>query len=586
MFLPTTMQEMRDRGWDVCDVILVSGEAYVDHPSFGVALIGRYLESLGYRVGVLVQPDYTGDCSEFLRLGVPRLFWGVTSGTMDSIVSNYTAQGRVRNDDAYSDNGKAFIHRNGIDVRCRPDRALMVYAQAIRRVDKAACIVLGGVEASLRRFSHYDYLQEKIRHSVLIDTKADILVYGMGEKAIAEIARRRESGESFEEIRGTCVLKKTTAGVQELPAHDLIEKDWSQLVCQFEVLQAQSLWSTAKPIAEKDGAWVVVQYPSQPPMTTDELDALYALPFERAPHPSYSRIPAFEMIQNSITAHRGCAGGCAFCSIGFHQGKLIRSRSEMSVLREVDIIVSERGFGGHISDVGGPSADMYGAHCVKPDEGCVRESCLFPERCGYFKDDPERYLALLAAVQKKVKKVSIGSGFRLDLLLSSDKRVVIVAEKYISGQMKIAPEHGVAGVLSSMGKYTVGTVKDFFSRWKRLHIKDKPQIRPYIVVGHPGETEETIVELCAFLKREGIVVEAVQEFVPTPMTKATALYCAARQGKMPYSLITKGQLRKVKDAVLRAGEDRSVRQSPSRQQTSIRRDNQKKDFDGKRKWKK
>lgn len=586
MFLPTNVQEMRHRGWDECDIILVSGEAYVDHPSFGVALIGRYLESLGYRVGVLAQPNYTGDCSDFLRLGVPRLFWGVTSGTMDSIVSNYTAQGRVRNDDAYSENGEAFVEKDGANIRRRPDRALMVYAQAIRRVDKTACIVLGGVEASLRRFSHYDYLQEKIRHSVLIDTKADVLVYGMGEKAIAEIARRRESGESLEEIRGTCVFKKTTAGMQELPAHDMIEKDWSLLVRQFEVLRAHSLWSTAKPVAEKDGAWVVVQYPPQPPMTTDELDALYALPYERAPHPSYSRIPAFEMIRNSITAHRGCAGGCAFCSIGFHQGKLIRSRSERSILDEVDTIAAESGFGGHISDVGGPSADMYGAQCAKPEEGCARESCLFPDRCNYFKDDPERYLSLLSSVRKKVKKVSIGSGFRLDLLLSSDKRVIIVADNYISGQMKIAPEHSAAGVLSSMGKYTVGTVKDFFARWKRLHIKDKPQIRPYIVVGHPGETEETIAELCAFLKREGIVVEAVQEFVPTPMTKATALYCAARQGKMPYSLITKGQLRKVKDAVLRAGEDRSARHDVLRQKNTTHRDSKNKDYDGKRNRKK
>ncbi len=586
MFLPINVQEMRHRGWDECDIILVSGEAYVDHPSFGTALIGRYLESLGYRVGVLAQPDYTGDCSDFLRLGMPRLFWGVTSGTMDSIVSNYTAQGRVRNDDAYSDNGEAFLHKNGTDVRRRPDRALMVYAQAIRRVDKNAFIVLGGVEASLRRLSHYDYLQEKIRHSVLIDTKADVLVYGMGEKAIAEIARCRANNECIDSIRGTCMLKKTTAGVPELPTHEEIGSDWSLLVRQFEVLQAHSLWSTAKPVAEKDGAWVVVQYPPQPPMTSEELDALYVLPYERRPHPSYSRIPAFEMIQNSITAHRGCAGGCAFCSIGFHQGKLIRSRSERSILNEVDLIASEHGFGGHISDVGGPSADMYGARCAKPEEGCARESCLFPERCTYFKDDPERYLSLLSSVRKKVKKVSIGSGFRLDLLLSSDKRVVIVAENYISGQMKIAPEHIVGEVLSSMGKYTVGTVKDFFMRWKRLHMQNKPQIRPYIVVGHPGETDETVAQLRAFLTREGIVVEAVQEFVPTPMTKATALYCAARQGKMPYALITKGLLRKAKETVLRAGEDRSAHHTASRQQITPRRDSKKKDYDGKRNRKK
>ena len=557
MFLPMNKQEMNARGWDSCDIIIVSGDAYVDHPSFGAAMIGRYLESLGYKVGVIAQPDCGGDGSDMLRLGAPKLFWGVTSGAMDSMVSNYTAQGRVRNDDAYSEKGEAFFLLNGNSVRKRPDRALMVYAQTIRRVDKQAFVVLGGVEASLRRFSHYDFIQEKIRHSVLIDTKADVLVYGMGEKAIAEIADRRASSRSIDDVRGICVLKKMADGAIELPPHELLSSDWSLLVKQFDVVQAHSIWSSAKIIAEKDGAWVVAQNLPQPPLNEKELDALYALPFERRPHPEYKRIPAFEMIQNSITAHRGCAGGCAFCSIGFHQGKLMRSRSEHSILREVEVLSESAGFNGHITDVGGPSADMYGARCDKPEEGCIRVSCLFPERCKYFKDDPDRYMSLLDSISRKVKKVSVGSGFRLDLLLSSDKRVLIVAERYMSGQMKIAPEHIDSSVLSYMGKYSQNTVKDFFSRWKRLSMRLKPLVKPYIIVGHPGETEETVAELRSFLRKEGVTVEAVQEFVPTPMTKATALYCAARQGKMPFLLITKGQLRKAKEIVVNVGTDRA-----------------------------
>ena len=530
--LPVNRKEMDDRGWDICDMILVTGDAYVDHPSFGVALIGRYLESLGYRVGVIARPRAKGAGEHDLTgLGLPRLFWGITGGNVDSMVTRYTAAGRLRHDDAYSPGGRAFVEKDGVRRPVRPDRAAAAYAAAVRQVHKGAVIVLGGIEASMRRLSHWDFIQSKIRHSVLVDSKADILVYGMGERAVKEIARRREAGEPLEGIPGTVLRtnKPPLGSFIRLPSHEellsspaLLHRQADDLLSRKETL-----------LVEQDGAWFLHHAPPAAPLSSQEMDALYDLPFTRRPHPGYREaIPAWEMIKDSVTAHRGCAGGCRFCGITFHQGREIVSRSEESILKEVRRMSSEKDFRGHITDIGGPSADMYGARCLRGRRPCRRESCLYPSPCPFFSSDVPRYLKLLGQVSQLVKKVSIGSGLRLDLSLSRASWRKVIIEHYLSGYLNIAQEHGSAAVLRAMGKYYPEILERTLSAIrKEFPGKGLFRIRAYFIAGHPGETEEDNRKTSDFIRKYRIRAEAVQVFTPLPMTRSAACYASGRDGQ-------------------------------------------------------
>ena len=531
--LPVSREEMESRGWDRCDIILVTGDAYVDHPSFGVALIGRFLESLGYRVGVIARPR-AGNAGEqdLESLGLPRLFWGVTGGNVDSMVTKYTAAGRLRHDDAYSPGGKAFIEESGgVSRPVRPDRAASAYTSAIRQIHKGAVIVLGGIEASMRRLSHWDFYQSKIRHSVLVDSKGDIIVYGMGERAVREIARRIREGEPLGGIPGTVLRenKPPREAYRLLPSHEELAASPHLLHRQADALLSQK----EELLVEKDGAWFLCHTPPARPLDRAELDALYVLPFTRCPHPGYREaIPAWEMIRYSVTAHRGCAGGCRFCGITFHQGREIVSRSEESILEEVRRISAEKGFPGHITDIGGPSADMYGARCRRGERDCRRESCLYPSQCPFFESDVPRYLRLLERASQLVKKVSIGSGLRLDLSLSRAPWRKVIIEKYLSGYLNIAPEHRSPSVLKFMGKYAPETLENTLSALRReFPRKGLFRIRAYFIAGHPGETEEGNRVTADFIRRYKIRAEAVQVFTPLPMTRSAAYFASGRDEK-------------------------------------------------------
>jgi len=422
-------------GWDRCDVVVVTGDAYVDHPSFGAALVGRLLESLGLKVGILPQPDWT-DPGAFLKLGVPRLFCGVTAGAMDSMVSNYTSLGRRRSEDDYSEGGRPGL---------RPDRAVLAYGNRIRQAMPGTPLVLGGIEASLRRLSHYDFWSDAVRRSILLDTRADILVFGMGERQIVEIARRMEEGLPLPGIAGTAVWAgsselrgKMAEGAVELPSHEEVSSSPAAFMEMTRMLEAESNpWSGRMLLQRTDTRAVIVQPPA-PPLETAELDAVYALPFTRLPHPMYEGpVPAWEMIRDSITAVRGCAGGCSFCALGLHQGKAVRSRSRKSVLAEAERIASAPGFRGTITDVGGPTANMYSLGCRDraAEASCRRISCLFPSICRNFATRGSGYAALLDAVAGTpgVRHVSVGSGVRLDLAVKDPAFVKALAASYTGG---------------------------------------------------------------------------------------------------------------------------------------------------------
>ena len=529
MFLPTSKKDMNKRGWKQLDIILITGDAYVDHPSFGTSLIGRYLESLNYKVGIIAQPKIKNGYSDFKKLGKPKLFWGISSGNLDSIVANYTARRKVRNDDSYSNNGRAFYEdKKGEKYRYRPDRAVMKYSQIVKKEFDNPKIVLGGIEASLRRFSHYDYYQNKIRHSILMDTKADILVYGMGEKAIEEISYRVKNKKSLKGINGTVIMENNIEFLNnyvKLPNNKKIKKHKKSLINRFNILIENNHYKNGKTLVEGDGPWYIIQYPPQKPLSTEEMDNLYNLPFERAIHPKYDRIPAFDMIKNSITSHRGCFGGCNFCSIGIHQGKHISSRSEESIINEVKKIKEKKYFKGHITDIGGPSADMYNSYCSE-DEECSRKSCIYPKKCKFLVTNEKEYINLLERVNKIVNRVSIGSGLRLDMSMKYPSIVKKVIEKFTSGYLNIAPEHISKNVLKYMGKFKKGVFENFVRMSKYILKNCSTVMKPYFIVGHPGENFKDTKDLKSFIRKNNIKVDSVQEFVPTPMTYSTALYYA------------------------------------------------------------
>ncbi len=526
--MPVTGKEMESLGWDSCDIVLISGDAYVDHPSFGTAIIGRYLESIGYRVGIIPQPDITAK-EDFLRLGIPKLFVGITSGAMDSMVNHYTSLKRIRSNDAYSE--------GGIPGK-RPDRAVLKYVNMAQRSMPGVPVVIGGIEASLRRLSHYDYWSDKVRKSILLDTKAAILVYGMGEKAIGEIADALSSGRSIKGIRGTAVFvsQKALNGLDvgkyiELPSHEEVSGNMEKFIRMTEILEEEINPWCGSTLVQKADSRAVVVYPPQYPLSTEEMDRVYELPYAREPHPIYTEvIPAFSMIRNSITVVRGCAGGCSFCALGLHQGKLISSRSRNSVLREVKSLTGKSYFRGTITDLGGPTANLYGLGCAndKALRKCRRYSCLYPEICDNFRTDHSPYIELLEAVANipEVRNVFVGSGIRYDVALRDRRFIEKLVRDNVSGYLKIAPEHFDPEVLKLMRKPSPDLWRKFKVLFEDISEKagKKQYIEPYILVAVPGCDMKQMHIAAAELRRQNMRPEKAQIFLPTPMTMATAMY--------------------------------------------------------------
>ncbi len=549
-WLPTSVKEMKALGWDYVDVVLFSGDAYVDHPAFGAAVIGRTLQAAGYRVAIVPQPNWKDDLRDFRKFGVPRLFFGISPGAMDSMVNHYTANRRLRHDDAYTPDA-----RHG----ARPDYPTIVYSRILRDLYPDTPIVAGGIEASLRRLSHYDYWQDRLRPSIIIDAPVDMIVYGMGEKPIVELARRLEAGEAISGISDmaqTVVLRP----VAEMPAADdnnIILNDWRS--CQrdkrlqsfnFKHIEQQSNRIHGATLWQAYGDRVVKVNPMLPPATTAEVDASFDLPYTRLPHPRYKgkRIPAYDMIRHSVNMHRGCFGGCAFCTISAHQGKFIASRSPESILAEARQVTRMPDFKGYISDLGGPSANMYGmrgknqAACEK----CLRPSCLHPKPCPNLNTDHGALLDVYARVDALpgVKKSFIGSGVRYDLSMhhTGDAKVDETNRRYnrelisrhVSGRLKVAPEHTCQRVLDIMRKPSFALFHDFKKIFDKVNIEEglKQQLIPYFISSHPGCTEIDMAELAAETKKLDFELEQVQDFTPTPMTLATEIYYS---GIHPYT---------------------------------------------------
>ncbi|SHN63963.1 YgiQ family radical SAM protein [Bradyrhizobium erythrophlei] len=548
-FLPMSRAEMERLGWDACDIVLITGDAYVDHPSFGMAIIGRLLEAQGFRVGIIAQPDWQS-AEPFKALGKPRLFYGVTGGNMDSMVNRYTADRRLRHDDAYTPNGEGGR---------RPDRCSIVYAQRCREAFKDVPIVLGGIEASLRRIAHYDYWSDKVRRSVLADAKADLLLYGNAERAVVEVAHRLASGEAprdLTDIRGVALFRRMPENYSELHADDLdaadegarrqagdtvirlpsceqVEQDREAYARASRVLHRESNPGNARPLVQRHGDRDLWLNPPPIPLTSDEMDSVYDLPYARAPHPSYgdAKIPAWDMIKFSVTIMRGCFGGCTFCSITEHEGRIIQNRSEGSVLQEIERIRDKTpGFTGVISDIGGPTANMYRMACNDPkvEALCRRPSCVFPDICPNLNTSHDDLIRLYRKVRevKGVKKVMVASGVRYDLAVKSPEYVKELVTHHVGGYLKIAPEHTERGPLDKMMKPGIGA----YDRFKEMfdaaakEAGKKYFLIPYFIAAHPGTTDEDMMNLALWLKKNRYRADQVQTFLPSPMATATAMY--------------------------------------------------------------
>ncbi|MHB1400388.1 MAG: YgiQ family radical SAM protein [Trichloromonadaceae bacterium] len=522
--LPMTRQEMAQRGWDELDILLLTGDAYVDHPAFGVALLGRLLEEAGFRVGILAQPDWR-QRESLQAMGRPRLFAAVSSGAMDSMVNHYTAAKKLRSNDAYTPGGVAGK---------RPNRAVIAYTAALKGAFKGLPVVIGGIEASLRRLAHYDYWDDQVRRSVLIDSKADLLIYGMGERPLLELARRLADNPvaSLTGIRGTASVEAqapTTA--VHLPSFEAVVADTAAYNCAFRLAHVHSNPWSAKALAQAHGSrWVVVEPPAEP-LSEAELDQVYALPFSKRPHPScQASIPAYEQIRFSITTHRGCLGGCAFCAITHHQGKSIQSRSESSVLAEIHALTQLPEFRGTVSDVGGPTANMYGLRCTNAAARakCRRVGCLHPQPCPHLATDDERAVRLLERIRRQpgVKHAFVASGVRYDLLALQQRYFDALLQHHVGGLLKVAPEALDPEVTRVMRKPGAALFKTFLEQFRaanrRLGLRQG--VVPYFIAGHPGSSLNALVDVALFLKRERLQVEQVQEFTPTPGTLATCIY--------------------------------------------------------------
>ena len=571
-YLPTTKKEMKLRGWDELDVIIFSGDAYIDHPSFGAAVIGRVLEKAGYKVGIVPQPDWRGDHRDFTKLGRPRLFFAISAGSMDSMVNHYTAAKRLRSDDAYTPEGKAGM---------RPDYCTITYSNILRELYPDSMIVIGGVEASMRRLTHYDYWSDKLMPSILVDSKADILVYGMGEKQVLEIAdavdrcagdgrsatpgdryavdgRSATPGDRFagdgrsatpgDRFAGDIPqIAYMSSGVQEfrssgvllLQSHEEAVKSKRVHAENFRIIETESNKINAATIIQPVGKDYVVVNPPYPTMTTEELDAIYDLPFQYHPHPKYKgkHIPAYEMIRFSVCMHRGCFGGCSFCTISAHQGKQIASRSEKSILRQIDLLKDLPEWKGYLSDLGGPSANMYGMRGkdMSMCEKCARASCLHPAICKNLNQDFAPLLKIYKHVDKLpyVKKAFVGSGVRYDLMNEEYGKELI--EKHVSGRLKVAPEHTASEVLKIMRKPAWEQYEKFYRFFEQVNKQAglKQQLIPYFISSHPGCRNQDMQHLAEKCKQMHYRPEQVQDFTPTPMTLATTMFYT---GLNPYTM--------------------------------------------------
>jgi uncharacterized radical SAM protein YgiQ len=606
-FLPMSREEMAALGWDSCDIIIVTGDAYVDHPSFGMAIIGRVLEAQGFRVGIIAQPDWRSP-ADFTRLGRPNLFFGITAGNMDSMVNRYTADRRIRSDDAYTPDGAGGQ---------RPDRSVIVYAQRAREAFNDVPVIVGGIEASLRRIAHFDYWSEKVRRSVLLDAKADLLVYGNAERQIVEIAHRLAKGERIDEItdlRGTAFVRHATPpgwteidsttidepgqlnppidpyamepakpqratdsapacktaeptpqepvkivrfyrhvptaqrehSVIRMPAHEAVRDDPVLYAHASRILHLESNPGNARALVQRHGDVDVWLNPPPLPLTTREMDAIYELPYRRVPHPFYgkAKIPAYQMIRYSIAIQRGCFGGCTFCSITEHEGRIIQSRSEDSIIREIENVRDTvPGFTGVISDLGGPTANMYRLACKSREieTACRRPSCVYPGICPNLNTDHMPLIKLYrrARTLPGIRKVLIGSGVRYDLAVESPEYVKELVQHHVGGYLKIAPEAIGEGPLSKMMKPGVGTYyrfKELFEKYSKEAGKEQYLI-PYFIAAHPGTTDEDMLELALWLKKNGYRADQVQAFLPSPMATATAMW---HSGKNPLRKVTHG----------------------------------------------
>lgn len=598
-FLPMSKEEMDQLGWDSCDIIIVTGDAYVDHPSFGMAIIGRLLEAQGFRVGIIAQPDWRSK-DDFMKLGQPNLFFGVAAGNMDSMINRYTADKKIRSDDAYTPGGLAGR---------RPDRASLVYSQRCKEAYSDTPVVLGGIEASLRRIAHYDYWQDKVRRSILMDATADILLYGNAERAVVEIAQRLAAGEQVEQItdvRGTAFVRRDTpegwfevdstridrpgkvdkiinpyvntqdtaacaieqekgeqedpneAKVVQLLAHPRLERERTVIrLPSFEkvrsdavlyahanrVLHLETNPGNARALVQKHGEVDVWFNPPPIPMSTEEMDYVFGMPYARVPHPEYGKekIPAYEMIRFSVNIMRGCFGGCTFCSITEHEGRIIQNRSHESILAEIEEMKKVPGFTGVVSDLGGPTANMYRIACKDPEieRHCRKPSCVWPGICENLNTDHSSLIELYrkARALPGVKKILIASGLRYDLAVESPEYVKELVTHHVGGYLKIAPEHTEEGPLSKMMKPGIGTYDAFkrmFEKFSKEAGKEQYLI-PYFIAAHPGTTDEDMMNLALWLKRNGFRADQVQAFYPSPMASATAMY---HSGKNPLRKVT------------------------------------------------
>ena len=556
-YLPTTKKELLLRGWDEVDVIIFSGDAYIDHPAFGAAVIGRVLEHAGYKVAIVPQPDWRGDHRDFTKLGRPRLFFAITAGSMDSMVNHYTAAKRLRSDDAYTPEGKAGM---------RPDYCTITYSNILRQLYPDVPIVIGGIEASMRRLTHYDYWSDKLMPSILVDSKADILVYGMGEKQILAIARCLEdasvrlqdaalqdalTGYSLEAIPQIAYLTKnnptppyttlhnTTQHYTTLHSHEAALKSKRVHAENFRLIETESNKINAATIIQPAGDQYVVVNPPYPTMSTEELDAIYDLPFMYHPHPKYKNkhIPAYEMIRFSVCMHRGCFGACSFCTIAAHQGKQITSRSEESILQQIDKLKDLPDWKGYLSDLGGPSANMYGMHGKDMTlcEKCARPSCLYPAICKNLNQDFAPLLHIYKQVNKRpyIKKAFVGSGIRYDLMSEAYGKELI--ENHVSGRLKVAPEHTSSEVLKLMRKPAWQEYEKFHHFFEKVNQEAglRQQLIPYFISSHPGCTNKDMQQLAEQCKRLNYRPEQVQDFTPTPMTLATTMFYT---GLNPYTM--------------------------------------------------
>ena len=534
-FLPTSAKEVKARGWSELDVILFAGDAYVDHPSFGAAVIGRQLESYGYRVAIVPQPNWRDDLRDFKKLGKPRLFFGVTGGNMDSMVNHYTANLRLRSDDAYTPAGVAGF---------RPDRAVTVYCQCLRSLYPDTPIIVGGIEASLRRMAHYDYWSNSLKPSILADCGADLLVYGMGEKPIVEIAKAVHNGfniKTLRKLRQVAFLadKKYVESIEEekilLHSYEECLKDKTKYAENFRTFEIESNRIKAATLIEPTGDKYLVINPQHPPMSESEIDSSFDLPYTRLPHPRYAgkAIPAYDMIKFSVNLHRGCFGGCSFCTISAHQGKFISSRSERSIMNEIEFITKMEEFRGNLSDLGGPSANMYkmGGRDRSLCEKCSRPSCIFPAICKNLEHNHNHLIALYDKVRKVngIRHAYIGSGIRYDMFINEpegENYLREVVKHHTSGRLKVAPEHTESAVLKLMRKPDFSLFEKLHERFHSLCRKEnlKYQLVPYCISSHPGCTENDMKSLSRKMGRLNVFLEQIQDFTPTPMTLSSAIY--------------------------------------------------------------